>query len=369
MTMDEAGLRRLIRRGEGAKLDFKARLDLATKDLRAQLVKHVLATANTRGSLGYLVFGVDDQGKPTGQLRNTPTEEQIQQVIREYSEPYVDTSYQILSVDGLPVGLLTISRQAEKLPYRVAKSVGGGDKAISRDDIFYRYGRHSMKAQYTDMLDLIGEGERARRKLAIPPAADSSLDAWRFLTTRERRTEMDAMLRTLLPNFAVPTGDVVDARRPTENPRFAAALTDTAGKRFLTFWYVWPRDLSRANLGFESHWTTEQVGRRTRSRLRAVSRMKFVLAYGNVTKSLLPPSWLYFRDTVLVNERFGAYLGPSPRDASDGGPSQDALPLLEPSVYIKNVKSEALMAAAIEQCLDWLAQNSRYIPDLPFPSP
>jgi hypothetical protein len=367
MTMDEAGLRRLIRRGEGSKLDFKGCLDLATRNAKAEFVRDVLCIVNPPGPVGYLLFGVDDEGKPTGQLRDTPTEEQIQQVIREYTEPYVDTSYEIVSVGGVPVGLLTITRQPERLPYRVARPVGGDDKAIRKDDVFYRYGRHCVKAHYTEMSDLWKEGERARRRSAAPPVADPSLDPWRFLPARERGASMERTLKTVLPTLAPLTHDVVDARRPRDKPRFASALADIAGKRFLTFWYVWPRDLSTRNLGFESHWTTDQVNRRSGSRLTAASRMKFVLAYGNVTRSLVPPLGLYHRDTVLVNERFGAYLGPSPSDALEDVPSRQRLGLLEPSVYVKNVKSDALMEAAIRQCLDWVAQNSRYIPDLPFP--
>ena len=366
MTMDEAGLRRLIRRGEGDKLDFKARLDLATKDLKAQLVKHVLAIANTRGSLGYLVFGVDDQGNPTGQLKDRPTEEHIQQVIREYTEPYVETSYQLLSVNGVPVGLLTISRQAEKLPYRVAKPVGAGDKAILRDDIFYRYGRHSVKAQYSEMLDLMREGERVRRGLAAPPMTDPSLDPWRFLSRTARRAEMQHSLKRLLRKSLTLTREVVPTARAPASPVPACALAEVGGERFLTLWYIWPEDLSRTTLRGASHGAITSVKPKRLSTLATDSLMHFVLAYGNVSKSLLPSFPL--TEAVLVTERFGLYLGPTETDVALAAAGRLILPIREPALCVKNVKSESLMAAAIKQCLDWLAQNSAHNPHLPFPS-
>jgi hypothetical protein len=223
------------------------------------------------------------------------------------------------------------------------------------------------------MLDLIREGERTRRKSAAPVAADPSLDPWRFLSSRDRRAQMDNTLNTLLATPLTLTDDVVDAAQPARHPECTCALADIAGRRFLTFWYVCPVDLSKRTADFQPHWLTSHVQPRARSRLTAGSRLKFVLVYGNVTKSLLPPYWLYVRDTVAVTERFGLYLGPSQDyivrpTGPQPGPSH-ARPVLEPCLYIKNVRSETLMAAAIEQCLDWVAQNSDHIAHVPFPFP
>jgi len=133
----------LISKGEYTKFDLKSELQCRTKDEKAILIRHIIAVANPPGEKGILLFGIDDNGYPTGKLDLSIDEEQLQQTIREYCEPYVETSYEITKYQGYSIGQLTIYREPHKLPYRSRKTVAD----INKDEIFYRYGRHSTLAQ------------------------------------------------------------------------------------------------------------------------------------------------------------------------------------------------------------------------------
>jgi len=52
----------------------------------AILIRHIIAIANPPGEKGILLFGIDDNGYPTGKLDLNIDEEQLQQTIREYCE-------------------------------------------------------------------------------------------------------------------------------------------------------------------------------------------------------------------------------------------------------------------------------------------
>ncbi|HBR01790.1 MAG TPA: transcriptional regulator, partial [Ruminiclostridium sp.] len=56
--MDVQKLKQLLSREEDEKLDFKAKLNLATESEKKELVKDVTAMANTRGGRGHIIFGV-----------------------------------------------------------------------------------------------------------------------------------------------------------------------------------------------------------------------------------------------------------------------------------------------------------------------
>jgi len=185
--METGELDLLLKRSEGPKLDFKASLQLSTKDEKAEFIKDVIAIANTVGpdgvTQGCLVLGVADDQQVVGLSADAPTEEQIQQTIREYTEPYIETTYELSETSKGRVGVLTILREPTKVPYRVGKAVGGNKKAIDKDDIFYRYGRHSRKIQHTDHLRLIQEAAQSSRSATTLAILTRSLGpyTWAFL--------------------------------------------------------------------------------------------------------------------------------------------------------------------------------------------
>lgn len=61
--MDKYKLKMLLESDEGPKLDFKQSLSVETDGEKKELVKDVIAIANSRGGRGYIIFGVEDKTK------------------------------------------------------------------------------------------------------------------------------------------------------------------------------------------------------------------------------------------------------------------------------------------------------------------
>ena len=68
--MDSSKLKQLLKQEEGPKLDFKASLCLSTESEKKELTKDVIAMANSKGGRGYIVFGIEDKTKITGNRFN-----------------------------------------------------------------------------------------------------------------------------------------------------------------------------------------------------------------------------------------------------------------------------------------------------------
>lgn len=168
--MNKEQIQLLIHNREYTKFDLKAELRCHTKPEKAEIIKDIIAIVNPPGVSGHLIYGVNDDGTPSGKLDLTITEEQIQQIIKEYCEPYIETRYEIVEYNNVPVGCLSIFREAYKLPYRVRKTVGGAGSQISKDDVFYRYGRHATKIALSDLESLFEE----QKKAATQPKIDIS---------------------------------------------------------------------------------------------------------------------------------------------------------------------------------------------------
>ena len=59
--MNENKLRRLIKKNEYEKLDFKLKIELFTESVKKELAKDICAIANSRGGRGYIIIGVEDK--------------------------------------------------------------------------------------------------------------------------------------------------------------------------------------------------------------------------------------------------------------------------------------------------------------------
>lgn len=113
--MDKSKLRQLLKKEEGPKLDFKARLSLTTESEKKELTKDVIAIANSRGGRGYIIFGIEDKTKRiVGVDPGDFKEEQIQQIIYNRSDPPVPVSVEFTDMDGKLVSVLTIYRSNQQ---------------------------------------------------------------------------------------------------------------------------------------------------------------------------------------------------------------------------------------------------------------
>lgn len=107
--MDSCKLRALLKKEEGPKLDFKAKISLETYGDKKEFVKDVIAIANSRGGRGYIIFGVQDKTKKIlGINPEDYNEERIQQVIYNRCDPPVAVSMDFIELEGKTLGVLTI---------------------------------------------------------------------------------------------------------------------------------------------------------------------------------------------------------------------------------------------------------------------
>lgn len=113
--MDVVKLRQLLKLEEGPKLDFKAEMHLSTESEKKELTKDVIAIANSRGGRGHIIYGIEDKTKRViGVEPGDFTEEQIQQIIYNRSDPPMPVSVEFVKLDGLLVATITIFKSSHR---------------------------------------------------------------------------------------------------------------------------------------------------------------------------------------------------------------------------------------------------------------
>ena len=113
--MERSKLKQLLKKEEGPKLDFKAQLLLSTDSEKKELAKDVIAMANSRGTRGYIIFGVQDKTKKIiGINPDDFREEQIQQVIYHRCDPPVSLALDLVEIEARHVAVLTIFKSTSK---------------------------------------------------------------------------------------------------------------------------------------------------------------------------------------------------------------------------------------------------------------
>lgn len=158
----------LIAEWETTSVDFKREVHTDTASDKAELIKDILSLANTRASgRRWMIIGFDDKkreyyGPPDPKL----TQNHLEHLMAQYTAPVVDIHYEVVDYRKGKVGMLEVLRDPQKLPYRVAKSLGdkaaGDKKRIEQDQIFVRHGSQVETPSADELQELQDEGERAR---------------------------------------------------------------------------------------------------------------------------------------------------------------------------------------------------------------
>jgi hypothetical protein len=153
---------------ETANVDFKREVHTNSKDDKAELIKDILALANTpvSGASRWLIIGFEPKayayfGPPDRRI----TQEHLEDLLSEYTVPTVRVRYDRVDYrDGL-VGQLEVLREPYDLPYQVKKSLHGATpkKWIEEEQVYIRHTSHSALADVDDIDDLRDEAERARQ--------------------------------------------------------------------------------------------------------------------------------------------------------------------------------------------------------------
>jgi Putative DNA-binding domain len=154
---------KLVAEWETTSVDFKREMHTDTPDQKAELIKDLIALANTKASGEHLlVIGFDPKtrtyfGPPDPKL----TQDHLEQLASAYTEPIVSLRFTKVPYRSGIVGKFEVVRDPEKLPYKVAKQVGG-KKRIDVGQIFVRHGSQVEEPTPAELQALIDEGNRAR---------------------------------------------------------------------------------------------------------------------------------------------------------------------------------------------------------------
>ncbi|WP_270550410.1 helix-turn-helix domain-containing protein [Clostridium perfringens] len=120
--MNENKLRKLIKKNEYEKLDFKLKIELFTENVKKELAKDICAIANSRGGRGYIIIGVEDKTKKiVGVDADYITEERVQQIVASRIEPPVPISLEECFLDGKRLLVIVIFNSYQK-PYQIREN-------------------------------------------------------------------------------------------------------------------------------------------------------------------------------------------------------------------------------------------------------
>lgn len=121
--MNKKKLLSLIQQREGTKLDFKLKIDISSESGKKELAKDVCAIANSKGGRGYLIIGVEDRTKRLVGINNFKAldEEKIQQVVSSRCEPPIPITVEVVNLDGIDIGIITIFDGGQK-PYQIKET-------------------------------------------------------------------------------------------------------------------------------------------------------------------------------------------------------------------------------------------------------
>jgi tetratricopeptide (TPR) repeat protein len=145
--MNESELLALIAGTEGQNIDFKRELHLDTAKVKAELVKDIIAVANSESKKGYLIIGIDDDKQIVGTAGLE--EERIQQIAYSHITPPVILTCELIPLathGALFVGVITV--KSTKQPHKVAVSI----ERLSQDEVFIRRGSITTKASPEDII-------------------------------------------------------------------------------------------------------------------------------------------------------------------------------------------------------------------------
>ena len=160
-TIESKFIDSLVAEWETTSVEFKRELHTDTADQKAELVKDLIALANTQASgQRWLIVGFDDKtsayhGPPDPKIN----QEHLEQLISLYTDPFISLRYESVDYRAGQVGKLEVLRDPQKLPHRVAKAIGN-NKRIEQGQVFVRHG--SIVEEPTDG-ELKAMEEEARR--------------------------------------------------------------------------------------------------------------------------------------------------------------------------------------------------------------
>jgi predicted HTH transcriptional regulator len=164
-------VRELVTRGvESAKLDYKRLYDPSDAKSRMQLVRHVIAMANTAG--GYIVIGVDDDGTPVG-VDPLLIGRLDEATIRTQIAGFTSTSIPLfvnnrISFEDHALAIITVLPLDDRIAVIAAdgqySDAGRQTHAFRKGDVFVRHGSSSERWDQDDADSVLRRSARHQKQ-------------------------------------------------------------------------------------------------------------------------------------------------------------------------------------------------------------
>lgn len=129
--MKKGDVLRLIKTGEGARIEFKQELKIASDPEKSEFAKDLSAMANTEGETGYIIFGVNDDKQVLGVTRKRGIEESLIQISSSRITPPVNFEPIWIELSGVSVLVLQIPTNRSR-PHWITRT---RDVFIRRDRV------------------------------------------------------------------------------------------------------------------------------------------------------------------------------------------------------------------------------------------
>jgi hypothetical protein len=165
-TIESKFIDGLVAEWETTNVDFKREFGLDTQKQKGEFAKDALGLVTTKSSgRRYMIIGFADK---TRQYYAPPdatvTQNRMEQVLANLTDPVVTISYEIVDCRFGKVGKLELIREPEKLPYRAAQDVldDKRSKILEKDKVYVRHGSQTESPTDRELQALQEEGKRAR---------------------------------------------------------------------------------------------------------------------------------------------------------------------------------------------------------------
>lgn len=237
---DPEKLNELLGNPEETHLDLKAKVDLTAADDKLKFVKDAV-TMSQRPPGGYILIGVDDDGKPcmpVGTItdRSRFDGSRIGALIRGYIEGEVHVLVQIHEVNGNEIVMVYVQQNRDRLPVPFNKDgqyPGDGGKNVTvfrQGEIFVREGPENVPIRYAHWQDLLSAyAEKIRSEAG---AATQNL-LHEIIGARQQVAGVAPDVPLLFDmdeaTFATATGSLLLSGNDVRLRQFIRSLTATTG--------------------------------------------------------------------------------------------------------------------------------------------
>lgn len=169
-TIESKLIDELVVEWETTTVEFKREINLSTKEKKAEFAKDILGLATTKSSgKRYLIIGFDDKTREYFAPPDTTiTQNQMEQVLSNLTEPVVNIRYEIVDYRLGKVGKLEVIRESEKLVYKAKQDViidAKGTLGLKKDGVYVRHGSQTEQPTPLELVALEDEGKKARGEI------------------------------------------------------------------------------------------------------------------------------------------------------------------------------------------------------------